>query len=487
MPAQQLPTNPSLENLRKQAKSLQKAVLANDVAALARVREFHPKPDEAGKDFRRSDAQLVIARSYGFSSWPGLKRHLDVLAQHSFMPPDPKSVNESESTSDRFIRLACLDYLADRVERREKARELLDPSFVSENFFASITVGDVATVKERLLANPRLATTRGGPYNWEPLLYAAYSRLNSEDPKHSTLEVVRLLIQHGADPNAGFLWDGHYLFTALTGAFGEGEAGPVHQPEHQYCYQLARLLLEAGADPNDSQTLYNRMFTGGTRHLELLFEFGLGKGGDGVWFKRLGDRLGSPGEMLQQQMGWAAKYNQLERIKLLVDHGVDVNAADKRLQRTPYELARLHGHSEVARYLLEHDATETRLSEVDTFAAACLTADAQGARDLLSSNPELVSQIGERRVELLQLAAEGGKYDAVKLMVELGFDVNEISRTTPLHHAAMSGDLEMAKLLIELGANPCSMIPSSMRHRAGGLNTTASRKLPQYLENLEES
>ena len=214
MHTQQLSTNPSLENLRKQAKSLQKAVLGNDVAALARVREFHPKPDEAGKNFRRSDAQLVIARSYGFSSWPALKRHLDVLAQHSFMPPDPRSVNESESVSDRFIRLACLDYLADHVERREKARELLaqNPSLVSENFFTSITVGDVATVKKMLLANPRLATTRGGPYNWEPLLYAAYSRLNSEAPAHSTLEVARLLIKSGADPNAGFLWDGNYVF-----------------------------------------------------------------------------------------------------------------------------------------------------------------------------------------------------------------------------------------------------------------------------------
>lgn len=457
MPTQSLPNNPSLENLRKQAKTFHKALLANDSNALARLREFHPKPDEASKNCRLSDAQLVIARSYAFSSWSKLKQYVAVVARHSFLPPAANSVNESEPIADRFIRLACLDYLADHVDRRQQARELLaqNPSIVSDTIYTAATAGDVATVSQLLSGNPKLATLRGGPYNWEPLLYAAYSRLNIEDPKHSTLEVAQLLIQNGADANAGFLWDSHYLFTALTGAFGEGEAGPMHQPEHQYCYQLARLLLEAGADPNDSQTLYNRMFTGGTRHLELLFEFGLGKGGDGVWFKRLGDRLDSPREMLQQQMGWAAKYNQIERMKLLIDHGVDVNAADSRLQRTPYELAVLHGNGEVARYLLEHGATETRLSDMDVFAAACLTADAQVARDLLAKDSSLTTQLGvPGRAELLHLAAESDKPDAIRLMVELGFDVNEISRTTALHHAAMSGDLEMVKLLVELGANP---------------------------------
>jgi ankyrin repeat protein len=38
-------------------------------------------------------------------------------------------------------------------------------------------------------------------------------------------------------------------------------------------------------------------------------------------------------------------------------------------------------------------------------------------------------------------------------MVELGFDVNERKRTTPLHLAAAGGNLEMVKLLIELGAD----------------------------------
>jgi ankyrin repeat protein len=278
--------------------------------------------------------------------------------------------------------------------------------------------------------------------------------LNSEDARHSTLEAARILLKTGADPNAGYLWDGRYVFTALTGAFGEGERGPVHQSEHQYCYALARLLLESGADPNDSQTLYNRMFTGGIRHLELLFEFGLGKGGHGAWFKRLGSQLGTPAEMLQQQICWAAKYNQMERLRLLVAHGVDVNLPDTRLHRTPGELAILNGNTEIAQYLQAHGARKTVFDDTDAFAAACIAADRVTALALLAKNPGLIQQLGRDRVELLQRAAEAGKYDAIRLMAELHFDLNEVQRTAALHHAAMAGDLQMTQLLIALGADP---------------------------------
>jgi hypothetical protein len=456
MPTQPLPKNPSLENLRKQAKSLRKAVLANDSNALARVQDFHPLADEASKNFSLTDAQLVIARSHGFASWARLKQYLDVLARHSFMPPAPAAESDSEPPADRFIRLACLNYLADHSERRQQASRIFEqhPEIARENIYTAATVGDVQTVRQTLRTNPSLVNTRGGPYNWEPLLYVAYSRLESKAKEHSTLEVARVLLAHGADPNAGFLWDGHYLFTALTGAFGEGEAGRVHQPEHEYCYQLARLLLESGADANDGQTLYNRMFTGGTKHLKLLFEFGLGKGAGGVWFKRLGKQIGSPAEMLQQQLAWAAKYNQMERLQLLVEHGVDVNVPDTRFQRTAHELAMLHGNKELADYLVAHGATRTLLSDLDGFAAACLAADAHQARSLLAKDPTLMEQLGNRRTELLQLAAERDQREAIRLMADLGFDLNQVSRTTALHHAAMAGGLEMAKLLIELGADP---------------------------------
>jgi len=458
MPTQPLPNNPSLENLRKQAKSLRKGVRANEADALARVREFHPRAEEALKNFSLSGAQLVVARSHKFASWAKLKQHLEAVDEYSWSPsPEPTGDGDATPLADRFIRLACLTYSGDWSGRQDQARELLaaNPTISGENIYAAATAGDVAAVQRMLDANPALAKTRGGPHRWEPLLYAAYSRLNSEAEGHSTLEVARLLLEHGADPNAGILWEGNYLFTALTGAFGEGEGGPVNQPEHQYCYQLARLLLEAGADANDSQALYNRMFTRGTRHLELLFEFGLGEGdGDGVWFRRLGDQLGTPSKMLEDQLGWAVSNNHMDRVQLLVAHGVDVNSPDNRIGRPPYELALLNVNKEIAQYLLDQGARQTLLDDLDAFACACLSADADEARTLLAKDAKLVERLGDHRAELLQKAAGTDKRDAVRLMVELGFDVNQVKRTAALHDAAISGHLDMVKLLIELGADP---------------------------------
>src|SRR4051794_21337942 len=74
-----LPAAASVEQLRKQAKELARAARAGDPAAAARIRAHHP---HAGDPLKLSDAQLVIARELGFSSWPRLKAYAERLAAH---------------------------------------------------------------------------------------------------------------------------------------------------------------------------------------------------------------------------------------------------------------------------------------------------------------------------------------------------------------------------------------------------------------------
>jgi hypothetical protein len=70
MPLRSLPHRPSLEHLRNEARELQRRLREGDPSALALAREFHPRFLERAEQFGLSDAQLTVARSYGYPSWP---------------------------------------------------------------------------------------------------------------------------------------------------------------------------------------------------------------------------------------------------------------------------------------------------------------------------------------------------------------------------------------------------------------------------------
>jgi diguanylate cyclase (GGDEF)-like protein len=79
-----LPEKPSLENLKKQARTLRNAVTAGAAEAEARVRNSHPRAGVLERArFSLSDAQLVVAREYGFESWPKLSAHVSERAAAS--------------------------------------------------------------------------------------------------------------------------------------------------------------------------------------------------------------------------------------------------------------------------------------------------------------------------------------------------------------------------------------------------------------------
>lgn len=66
----------NLEQQRKRAKDLLKAINRQEPEALARVLRHIPPREQP---LKLADAQWVIARECGFSSWPRLKAHIDAL------------------------------------------------------------------------------------------------------------------------------------------------------------------------------------------------------------------------------------------------------------------------------------------------------------------------------------------------------------------------------------------------------------------------
>jgi hypothetical protein len=488
MPTQSLPRDPSLENLKKQAKTLHKKVSDGDNASLQLALEFCRDFLMRGK-FSLTDAQLVIARQYGFASWAKLKERVEVVERYSRSPHvEPAEAPEGFAGQvDAFLRLACLTYGKDHSSRADKARVMLkeNAELGRANIYAACAVGDAKLVKAMLAREPGLAKTVGGAQRWEPLLYACYSRVGIEGA--DWVEVAKLLLAHGADPNSGYLWEGTYGFTALTGVFGEGEAGKGNQPEHPQCMALARLLLEAGADANDAQVLYNRHFEAGNEHLELLLEFGLGKGDGGPWKERMGPTSQTPAELVHEQVCLAAIHGRLERVKLLVEHGGEFKTADKGGRTkglTPLAVAIKGGNRGVAEYLISKGASAPGLSELELFCGACLAGDEAQARGMLAKDPGLLEKLGHGRGVLMERAAGFNKLEGVKLMAKLGFEVNWPGKASPLHSAAWAGHVEMAKLLVSVGADLEARDPSYNARPVDWAKYNHQAEMVAYLEGM---
>lgn len=305
--ASRLPSNPSIDHLRAEARKLQRA----DRTPL-------------------HQAQFAVARDYGFSSWPKLVHYLRDAAELSV---DPGALDEDAlDAADRFCSWASLRYNeTDAPPRWDAAATLLtaEPDAVDRHVWAAASAADPAALARHLTSRPALANSGGGPFGWVPLMYLCYSRVPLGRTADEVVAAAGLLLDAGADPNAGYLWCGLSTpFTVLTGVFGEGEQGPRRQPRHPFAPELATLLLTRGAHPADQQTLYNRMFRADDSHLELLFAHGLADAGPSPWELRLGEAMESRGEMWRRQVGWAAEHGFTGRLELLARHGIDVSGVD---------------------------------------------------------------------------------------------------------------------------------------------------------------
>jgi ankyrin repeat protein len=442
---------------------------------------------------RLADMQLTLARSYGFASWPKLREHVAVVNRLTRSPhrqPVGEPVDSEAGLVDEFLRLACLTYGADDLSRPERARALLaaHPELATATIHTIAAVGDVAAARARLAADPALARVEGGPHRWEPLLYLAYSRLDSPDPAHSTLEVARLLLDAGADPDAGYLWESEYPFTALTGAFGEGENG-VMTPPHQHALALARLLLEAGADANDSQTLYNRQWNPGDEHLELLLSFGLGRGSTTVWHARLGLAEPTPQQLVEEELRGAAEKGRISRVRLLIPavDDLDGRGTDHPLLggRTAHQLAVLHGHVSVARLLEDAGARPRPLTPVEELRAAVMRVDRDAVARLVAADPALAGQLVEAVPDLAGKAAELDRIDVIEVLVGLGYDLDPTDRRTPLHEAAFHGNLDLVRALLALGADPNVRDPHFDSTPAGWAAHNQRHDVARYLADIE--
>ena len=413
-----------------------------------------------------------------------MKAHVE-LARSLARSPHEQSVGGSTS-ADELLRLGCLTYGADDRSRPVQARAMLaeHPELAASSVHVLAALGDHAAVRAEISARPSSASVVSGPFAWAPLLYLVYSRLDVDEPRFDALLTARVLLNAGADPNAGFLWDGNLPpFTALTGAFGCGEGG---QPPHSRALELARVLLEAGADPNDGQTIYNRglgnmRLADDVDWLELLYEFGFGEPSTGPWYRHF--ELHSPADLVAEVLHHSAQTGLVDRARLVLSHGADPNRRGRHPafgDSTPYQAAVVNGNAEIAAMLSAAGADTSGVDDVVRFIGGCLSGD----QSLRSTDAALVARVRAGHPDLIRRAAELGKRDAIDLLVELGFDVNFRARTTALHEAALHDDRATVGVLLRLGADPTILDTEHESPPAGWAAFAGHEELAAHLERV---
>ncbi|HMR31537.1 MAG TPA: hypothetical protein PKA13_05840 [Geminicoccaceae bacterium] len=432
-----LPSSPDLSHLKRQAKRLLRAALAGEDSALRRLGEARVVTPP-----RLHDAQLVVAREYGFRSWAELKRYVEW--KHG-------------PGAERLERLTAWMLDGGPAERRLALRLLgEEPELLADDPWLACMAGDEARLYTALATIPDFANRNGGPRAMPPLVAITHSRLVLEtDKEQALLACARLLLRHGADVNSSWT-DPRWPDSRLSALYGA--AGRNRHPG------MTKLLLEAGADPNDNESLYHSVESSDDTCTRLLLDAGARVIGTNAIGRVLDfDRLDRLRLLLRHGGGAAAEHpwihhairrgRSLEHVQALIDAGADLHATGHGGQGL-YRWALLHGRTDVAALLRKH-GLEEELEDGDAFVAACACGDEPAARAIAARTADIFAELTDWQLRTLPRLAAIGDLRAVRTMLALGWprEVRAEWDATALNLAVFQGDAEMARLLLAQDAD----------------------------------
>jgi ankyrin repeat protein len=439
MPANPEASSLNLEYYRKQAKALLKAAQTGNSSARERIARQLKNFDPVALQLH--DAQLTVAREQGFRSWP---RFRTFIVQSRL--DDPGRVAA-------FIDAAVSDL--------RRAEELLaaHPGVARGGFYVDLVLGNWRAVDQTLAAAPALARVGGGPQNYSPLAYACFSRFAARGcPRAADLaETARVLLQSGADPNASIISEGYpdNPLSCLYAATGLNNNSA-----------LARVLLEAGANPDDGESLYHSIEHPDLECVKLLLSHGAKPGGTNALNHML-DREDLAGVHLllaggadpneKNHRGETALHWALWRgrsaavVGALLDAGANPDPP-RHDGCTPYALAVRSGETAIAALLGARGAS-TDASPLDRLLGACATADAQELDRLAANQPAAKLLVNCRH--LLPDLAMSHRTAAVRGLLAAGMPVDARGDmgATALHWACWKGYADLVDLLLQHGAS----------------------------------
>jgi ankyrin repeat protein len=270
-----------------------------------------------------------------------------------------------------------------------------------------------------------------------------------------SIDHVRLLLEHGADPNS-LLQDenfpGQTLLMQVCGSGPATHSGGMSDPEKRAAIvardeTIVGLLLEHGADVNardrDGRTA---LMLAAEKHQASLVRLLLAAGAD---VQVVDTRHG------RTALHWAAVGGNPEVVRLLLAAGADRSAADLD-GRTPHAIT-LHESKPKVEPLLrfkESDAPPRR-SPVRSFREAVESGDVKALRAALRDGADPNVPLSGGRTGLT-VSVESNRLAVARALLEAGADPNvaDGESRTPLLIAIESGNLEIVRSLLDAGADP---------------------------------
>lgn len=435
-----LPARPDLEQQKKLAKELLHAFRAGDDEAIARVRAGLPDK----RDISLTDAQFVLAREYGFTTWRELKEHIERRAAASLPPMEQfkRAVHRRDASTLRRL-----------LEQRAEVREAIDAPVFGFDSPALLAAGD-------------------------------------------NLDLVDVLLEFGADPNKRSEWwaGGFHVLHGARGAVAERLLAAGAVPDACSAASLDRPDLLAGMLAADPARVHERGGDGKTplhfarsrQVVDLLLDAGADidardidhRSTPAQWM--LGD---SPDEARHDLARYLIERGASADIFLAAALGI-TGRAQAMLDADPALLELRTGQGEYAekppssyhiylwtigpnvtplqaaakfRHFETLEAMKPFASPEQRLLLACHRGERDEARAIVRTHAGIVQRLGPDDQRALTDEAWTANAPAVELMMELGFDPSVPSVTgatggTALHCAAWEGSVECVAAILRYPA-----------------------------------
>jgi ankyrin repeat protein len=440
MSPRELPASPNLDHLKNQARTLLRQRLASDVSSTARFAAFGVTSDKP----KLADALHVIAREYGFYTWPSLKLHIgiasedpvealttaiksndaslvrDVLARHSSLKArineplpnygfDAPAIIAAVHKENREIIDALLDAGANINERTRwwagsfgvldsaspKLADYLISRGATVDIHAAARLGKIDRVRELLTHSPELVHARGGDGQLS-LHFAA------------TVEIAALLLDYGAGIDAR---DIDHESTAAQYMACSRQYMEWQEPDR---HEVARFLISRGA-----QT-------------DILMASAVG---DLALVERI---LNDDPETVRTTV--SERYFPKRDPK----SGGCIYFFGFGPTKSPHVIAHQFGHTAVFELLMQRSAPWLRLVQ------AAEVADEPFVQQILEQHPSLFTRLTPNAARRIIGAALRNNTRAVELLLVSGWPSNATldNNQTALHYAAWHGNLAMVRALL---------------------------------------